>query len=179
MSWLKINHPDVVSKTYTASSPHNTQISKAQQAPMSSTQVISPSVSCESPSTQSVSQSSPLLLQRLYKYPCLLSTPAIAGPSSSSQDQSAPSSTPLTTAAKRRSPLSDLLNLPTNIRKARSKTPSTGVSSLVMNACIFRRKRKRSESKWKRKKEKWREFKNREKNKSKKLEEAKKAAERG
>ena len=39
-SWLKINHPDVVSKTCTASSPHNTQISEAQQA---NTHVIYPS----------------------------------------------------------------------------------------------------------------------------------------
>ena len=39
-SWLKINHPDAVSKTNTASSP---QISDAHQAPMSST--LSPTVS--------------------------------------------------------------------------------------------------------------------------------------
>ena len=39
-SWLKINHPDAVSKINTASSP---QISDAHQAPMSST--LSPTVS--------------------------------------------------------------------------------------------------------------------------------------
>ena len=33
-SWLKTNRPDVVSKTCTASSPNNTQISEAQQAPI-------------------------------------------------------------------------------------------------------------------------------------------------
>ena len=126
-SWLKINHPDVVSKTCTASSPHNTQISEAQQAPISPTQVISPLVSCESSSTQSVSQSLPLLksIQTPVSSNGVSSTPAVAGPSSNSQDQSAPGSTPLTTAAaKRCSPLSDLLNLPANICKAGSKTPS-------------------------------------------------------
>ena len=102
-SWLKINHPDVVSKTCTATSPHNTQISEAQQASMSSTQIISPSVSHESSSTQSVSQSSPLLtVSKPIQTPVSSNgTPAIAGPSSSSQDQSAPGSTSSTTAAKR------------------------------------------------------------------------------
>ena len=52
-SWLKINHPDAVSKTSTASSPQ-LQISDAHQAPMSS--ILSPTVSHESSSTQSVSQ---------------------------------------------------------------------------------------------------------------------------
>ena len=106
-SWLKTNHPDVESKTFTASSPNNTQISEAQQAPISST---SPLMFCESSSTQSVSQSSPLLtasksIQTPVSSNGVSRTPTVAGPSSSSQDQSAPGSTPLTTAAKRRSPL--------------------------------------------------------------------------
>ena len=141
-SWLKTNHPDVVSKTCTASSPNNTQISEAQQAPISST---SPLMSCESSSTQSVSQSSPLLtasksIQTPVSSNGVSRIPTVAGPSSSSQDQSAPGNTPLTTAAKRRSPLSDLLNLPANIRKAGSKTPNTGhvrVLTIVMNAYVF------------------------------------------
>ena len=86
-SWLKTNHPDIVSKTCTASSPNNTQISEAQQAPISST---SPLMSCESSSTQSVSQSSPLLtasksIQTPVSSNGVSRTPTIAGPSSSSQ----------------------------------------------------------------------------------------------
>ena len=92
-SWLKINHPYAVSKTSTASSP---QISDAHQASMSST--LSPTISHESSSTQSVFQSSPL--QTPMSSNGVSSTPTVAGASSSQQDQSAPGSTPLTTTAK-------------------------------------------------------------------------------
>ena len=187
-SWLKTNHPDVESKTFTASSPNNTQISEAQQAPISST---SPLMSCESSSTQSVSQSSPLLtasksIQTPVSSNGVSRTPTVAGPSSSSQDQSAPGSTPLTTAAKRRSPLSDLLNLPSNIRKAGSKTPNTGRARvLTSDECLRLLKEKEEKKKQvqvekeKRKMDRELKKKHREEEQKQKAEEkAKKAAER-
>ena len=75
------------------------------------------------------------------------SIPAIAGPSSSSQDQSVPGNTPLTTVAKRRCPLSDLLNLPTNIRKAGSKTPSTGHARVLTSDECLRLLKEKEEKK--------------------------------
>ena len=108
-------------------------------------------VSHKSSSTQSVSQSSPL--QTPMSSNGVSSTPTVAGASSSHQDQSAPGSTPLTTAAKRRSPLSDLLNL----HKAGSKTPSTGRTRVLTSAeCLHLLKEKRNNSKRKRREEKWR-----------------------
>ena len=65
------------------------------------------------------------------------STPTVAGASSSHQDKSAPGSTPLTTAAKTRSPLSDLLNLP-NVHKDGSKTPSTGRARVLTSGECLR-----------------------------------------
>ena len=98
-------------------------------------------MSCESSSTQSVSQSSLLLtasksIQTPVSSNGMSSTPAVVGPSSSSQDQSAPGSTPLSTAAKRCSPLSGLLQIFVKLAQ-RHQALDALVSSLVMNACTF------------------------------------------
>ena len=66
-SWLKTNRPDVVSKTCTASSPNNTQISEAQQAPISSTSPLMSQALNQYPKVHPYS-----LLQNLYKHLCLL-----------------------------------------------------------------------------------------------------------
>lgn len=148
-SWLKINHPGAVSKTCTTSSP---QISEAQKTPLSST---SPSVSSESSvsgqssRTESPSQSSPLLAS----IPTPMSSNGVSKtslnttPSSSCQTQSAPGTTPLITAAKRRSPLSDLLNLQSNIRKAGSKTTSTGRARVLTSDECLRLLKEKEEKK--------------------------------
>lgn len=68
--------------------------------------------------------------------------------SSSCQAQSAPGTTPLIIAAERRSPLSDLLNLQSNIRKDGSKTTSTGCARvLTSDECLCLLKEKEEEKK--------------------------------
>ena len=107
-SWLKINHPDVtVFNPSTASPPHNPQILEAEpESPMSSTQITPPSVASECSSSHSVPQGSHLLTNSQSPMSSN-SSPTITVSPSSKQDRSTLGpQTPLTTAAKRRTPLS-------------------------------------------------------------------------
>lgn len=175
-SWLKVNHPDAV--TNTAST-----VLEPLRAPKSSTPIVSPSpsVTDTSSNTSLVSQSSSVSES---KQTSTRVKSTVSGPSSSTHPL--PGSTPLSTTARRRSPLSDLLNLPKNVRKPSTKTPSTGRARvLTSDECLRLLKEKEEKKKQvqmekeKRKKERELKKKQREEEQKQKAEEkAKKAAER-